>query len=158
MVLRHLYGDVTTVASDNSSITVTKESATLPAVSPEGHVLHVDTTNNIVTVADESGRGVDLTVDANTQFFFRAPQNPTADSTPIATGTAFLTNHELMRGFKVHTSVVDPLAVPLVAQSIDIETAVYAGSMSAPDTAAFTLTRIFGMAQDDYVYKLSSGG
>jgi hypothetical protein len=74
---------------------------------------------------------------------------------PIATGTAFLTNHDLVRGFKVHTSVVDPLAVPLVAQSIDIETAVYAGKISAPDTTGFTLTRIFGMAQDDYVYTLN---
>jgi hypothetical protein len=231
LILRHLYGDVTTIASDNSSITVTKEFPTVPAVSPEtaiattqslqiladaangtifydvdaktrtvikdfstestlpgksvriaaryqedgtlvatriwassqfnnvwlspeGHVLHVDTTNNIVTVANESGRGVDLTVDANTQFFFREPQNPTADSMPIATGTAFLTNHDLVRGFKVHTSVVDPLAVPLVAQSIDIETAVYAGKISAPDTTGFTVTRIFAMAQDDYVYTL----
>jgi hypothetical protein len=124
-------------------------------LSPEGHVLHVDTTHNVLTVADESGRGIDLTVDANTQFFFREPQNPGADSMPIATGTAFLTNHDLVRGFKVHTSVVDPLAVPLVAQSIDIETAVYAGKISAPDTTGFTLTRIFGMAQDDYVYTLN---
>ncbi len=232
LVLRHLYGDVASVAADNSAITVTKEFPTVPAVSPEtaiattqslqiladsangtiyydvdaktrtvikdfsaqttlpgksvriaaryqedgtlvatriwassqfnnvwlspeGHVLHVDTTNNIVNVANESGRGVDLTIDANTQFFFREPQNPSADSTPIATGTAFLTNHDLVRGFKVHASVVDPLAVPLVAQSIDIETAVYTGKISAPDTTGFTLTRIFGTAQDDYVYTLS---
>jgi hypothetical protein len=232
LVLRHLYGDVTSIASDNASITVTKEFPTVPAVSPEtamattqslqiladatngtlfydvdaktrtvikdfsaestlpgksvriaaryqqdgtlvatriwassqfnnvwlspeGHVLHVDTTNNIVTVANESGRGVDLTVDANTQFFFREPQNPGADSMPIATGTAFLANHDLVRGFKVHASVVDPLAVPLVAQSIDIETAVYAGKISAPDTTGFTVTRIFGMANDDYVYTLN---
>jgi hypothetical protein len=232
LILRHLYGDVTTVASDNSSITVTKEFPTIPAVSPEtaitttqslqiladaangtifydvdantstvikdfsaestlpgksvriaaryqedgtlvatriwassqfnnvwlspeGHVLHVDTNNNIVTVTNESGRAVDLTVDANTQFFFREPQNPAADSTPIATGTAFLTNHNLVRGFKVHTSVVDPLAVPLVAQSIDIETAAYAGKISAPNTTGFTMTGIFGMAEDDYVYTLN---
>ncbi len=231
LVLRHLYGDVTAIASDNRSITVMKEFPTVPAVSPEtaiastqslqiladaangtivydvdaktrrvikdfstestlpgksvriaaryqedgslvatriwassqfndvwlspeGHVLHVDTTRNVVTVADGSGRGVDLAVDANTQFFFREPQNPGADSTPIATGTAFLTNHDLVRGFKVHASVVDPLAVRLVAQSIDIETAVYTGQISAPDTTGFTLTRTFGMAQDDYVYTL----
>jgi Domain of unknown function (DUF4382)/Domain of unknown function (DUF5666) len=231
LVLRHLYGDVTSVASDNSSITVTKEFPTEPAVSPEtamataqslqiladaangtifydvdaktrtvikdfsaessltgksvriaaryqedgtlvatriwassqfnnvwlspeGFVLHVDSANDVVTVTNESGRGVDLTVDANTQFFFRQPQNPAADATPIATGTAFLGNHNLVRGFKVHASVVDPLATPLVAQSIDIETAVYAGKISAPDASGFTLTRIFGMAKDDYVYTL----
>ncbi len=123
-------------------------------LSPEGHVLHVDTVNDIVTVASETGAGVPLTVDANTQFFFREPQNPAVDSTPIATGTAFLTNHDLVRGFKVHASVVDPLAVPLVAQSIDIETAVYDGKISAPNTTGFTLTRVFATAQDDYVYTL----
>ena len=210
LVLRHLYGDVSAISSDNTSITITKEFPLVPAVSPqsavtttqslqiladatngtifydvdaktrtvikdfsgessltgksvriaaryqengtlvatriwassqfnnvwlspEGHVLHVDTSSNIVTVANESGKGVDLTIDANTQFFFREPQNPAIDSTPIATGTAFITSHNLVRGFKVHASVVDPLATPLVAQSIDIETAAYDGQISAPD-------------------------
>ena len=232
LVLRHLYGNVASVAPDNASITVTKEFPTEPPVnpetaiataqslqiladaangtifydidakshsvikdfsseasslagksvriaaryqedgtlvatriwassqfnnvwlSPEGHVLHVDTGTDVVTVASESGGGVDLTVDANTQFFFRQPQNPAADAAPIATGTAFLANHDLVRGFKVHASVVDPLATPLVAQSIDIETAVYDGKISAPDTTGFTLTRLFRMAKDDYVYTL----
>lgn len=231
LILRHLYGQVKSIAADNSSITVTKEFPTEPMVnpetavattqslqiladatngtifydvdaktstvikdfsaeptlpgksvriaaryqvngtlvatriwassqfnnvwlSPEGHVLHVDTSTNVVTVADESGHGVDLTVDGHTQFFFRAPQNPAADSAPIATGTAFIANHELVRGFKVHASVVDPLATPLVAQSIDIETAAYEGQISAPDTTGFTLTRHFRRATDDYVYRL----
>jgi hypothetical protein len=231
LVLRHLYGDVTSIAADNTSITVTKEFPTILAVSPEtvvattqslqiladatngtlfydvdaktrtvikdfsaessltgksvriaaryqedgtlvatriwassqfnnvwlspeGFVLHVDSTNDVVTVTNESGRGVDLTVDANTQFFFRQPQDPSADATPIATGTGFLANHNLVRGFKVHASVVDPLATPLVAQSIDIETAVYSGRISAPGTTGFTLTRVFGTAKDDYVQTL----
>jgi hypothetical protein len=123
-------------------------------LSPEGHVLHVDTSNNVVTVASESGGSVDLTVDGNTQFFFRAPQSPSADAVPIATGTAFIANHDLVRGFKVHASVVDPLATPLVAQSIDIETAAYGGQISAPNTTGFTLTRLFRRATDDYVYTL----
>ena len=232
LVLRHLYGDVTSIASDNASITVTKEFPTEPAVnpetaiataqslqiladsthgtifydldaktrtvitdfsaestlpgksvriaaryqedgtlvatriwassefntvwlSPEGHVLHVDAANNIVTVENESGQGVPLTVDANTQFFFRQPQNATADSTPIATGTAFIASRDLVRGFKVHASVVDPLATPLVAQSIDIETAKYDGIISAPDTSGFTLTRLFRTLADDYVFTLN---
>jgi hypothetical protein len=232
LVLRHLYGDVTAIATDNSSITVTKEFPTEPVVSPEtaistsqslqiladaadgtifydldamtktvikdfsaesslpgksvriaaryqadgtlvatriwassqfnnvwvspeGHVLHVDATNNIVTVENESGQGVPLTVNAGTQFFFREPQNAAADSAPIATGTAFIANHDLVRGFKVHASVVDPLATPLVAQSIDIETAAYDGSISGSDTTGFTLTRIFRTAKDDYVFTLN---
>jgi Domain of unknown function (DUF4382) len=232
LVLRHLYGDVTSIASDNASITVTKEFPTEPAVnpetaiataqslqvladstngtifydldaktrtvitdfsaesslpgksvriaaryqedgtlvatriwassefntvwlSPEGHVLHVDATNNIVTVENESGQGVPLTINANTQFFFRQPQNTAADSTPIATGTAFIASRDLVRGFKVHASVVDPLASPLVAQSIDIETAKYDGIISAPDTTGFTLTRLFRTLADDYVFTLA---
>jgi len=231
LVLRHLYGDVTSISSDNTAITVTKEFPTEPAVnpetavastqslqiladasngtifydldahtrtvitdfsaesslsgkqvriaaryqedgtlvatriwaasqfnsvwlSPEGHVLHVDATNNIVTVENEAGQGVPLTVDANTQFFFRQPQNAQADATPIATGTAFIAARDLVRGFKVHASVVDPLATPLVAQSIDIETAKYDGVVSAPNASDFTLTRLFRTATDDYTFTL----
>src|ERR1035437_2399409 len=83
-------------------------------VSPEGHVLHVNTATNVITVENEVGAGVPLTVNANTQFFFRTPWNAVLDATPIATGTGFLTAHNLVRGFKVHVSVVDPLQVPLV--------------------------------------------
>ena len=231
LVLRHLYATVTSISSDNSYITVTKDFPTQPAVnpetaiatsqslqiladstngtifydldaktrtvikdfsaesslpgeyvriaaryqedgtlvatriwastqfnnvwvSPEGHVLHVDPVNDIVTIENESGHGVALTVDANTQFFFREPQNAEADSNPIATGTAFLASHDLVRGFKVHASVVDPLATPLVAQSIDIETAEYDGTVSAPNTTGFTLTHNFRTATDDYAYTL----
>jgi hypothetical protein len=231
LVLRHTYGDVTAISSDERSITVTKEFPTEPPVnpetavagtrslqisadstngtifydldaktrsviddfssessltgkyvriaaryqedgtlvavrvwassefnkvwlSPEGHVMHVDTANDIVTILNESGVGVPLTVNANTQFFFREPQNPAVDSQPIATGTAFLSNQNLVRGFKVHASVVDPLATPLVAQSIDIETAEYSGAISAPNTANFTYTHDFRTAGDDYVYRL----
>jgi hypothetical protein len=231
LVLRHAYGDVTAISSDQGSITVTREFPTEPVVnpetavagdrslqlsadsangtifydldagtrsvirdfssesslvgryvrtaaryqedgtliavrvwastdfnkvwlSPEGHVMHVDATRSIVTILDESGVGVPLTVDANTQFFFRAPQNPSVDSQPIATGTAFLSHQNLVRGFKVHASVVDPLATPLVAQSIDIETAEYSGAISAPGAANFTYTHDFRTAGDDYVYRL----
>ena len=117
-------------------------------LSPEGHVLHVDTTTDVVTVADESGAGVPVTVDANTEFLFRT------DTTPIATGTAFLASHGLVRGFKVHVSVVDPLATPLVAQSIDIETAAYSGRVSGANTTGFTYSRAFARATDDYTVTL----
>jgi hypothetical protein len=229
LVLRHTYGNVTAIASDNSSITITKEFPTEPAVnpetavatsqsltiladatngtlfydvdaktktvikdfssetslpgksvriaaryqedgtlvatriwasstfnsvwlSPEGHVLHVNPNSNVVSVTNESGLGVPLTINSNTQFFFRQPQNPVADATPIGTGTSFIANHDLVRGFKVHASVVDPLATPLVAQSIDIETADYEGTISAPTVTGFTYTQTFHTASDDYVY------
>jgi hypothetical protein len=232
LVLRHTYGNVTAIAADNSSITITKEFATEPAVSPEtavntsqslqiladsangsifydvdaktrtvikdfstemslvgksvriaaryqengtlvatriwassqfnnvwlspeGHVLHVDTSNNVLAVADESGRAIDLSVDGNTQFFFRQPANALADATPIGTGTAFLSSHDLVRGFKIHASVVDPLATPLVAQSVDIEVAKYDGKISLPDTTGFTYTRAFATPGDDYTFTLN---
>jgi uncharacterized protein DUF4382 len=230
ILLRHLYGTVSAVSSDNSSLTITRDFPTEPPVSPEtavstsenltitadatngtlfydddakttatikdfssiastidgkfvriaaryqtggalvavrvwasssfntvwfspeGHVLHVDTNTNTLNVLNELGVGVPLTVDANTQFFFRTPANAQADSTPIGTGTAFLAN--MVRGFKVHASVVDPLATPLVAQTVDIEIARFDGSISAASTTGFTYTRHFLHAADDYTITL----
>jgi len=124
-------------------------------LSPEGHVLNVNPNTNIITITNEAGIGIPLSVDANTKFFYRQPWNATADVTPIATGTAFLAAKELVRGFKVHASVVDPLAVPLVAQDIDIETAAYSGVISMPSAGGFTYTHLFGRAVDDYNVTLS---
>src|SRR5580692_874289 len=76
-------------------------------VSPEGHVLHVNTTSDMVTVENESGIGVPLLVDGNTQFFVREPYNPTVDSKSLGSGPAFLSSENLIRGFKVHATVVD---------------------------------------------------
>jgi hypothetical protein len=123
-------------------------------LSPEGHVLHVNTTTDVVTVQNELGAPVQLTVDGNTEFFFRTPWNAVSDSTPIGQGISFLTNKNLVRGFKVHASVVDPLASPLVAQTIDIEIARYDGSISAVNANNFTYTRKFNTASDDYTFAL----
>ncbi len=123
-------------------------------ISPEGHVLHVNTTTDVITVQNELGAPVQLTVDANTEFFFRTPWNAVADSTPIGQGTSFLTNKNLVRGFKIHASVVDPLASPLVAQTIDIEIARYDGSISAVNANTFTYTRKFNTSGDDYTFAL----
>src|SRR5205823_2817462 len=148
LLLRHTYGTVKLVASDDKSFTVTKdfpaEARTLPGkyvrvaaryqsdgtliavrvwagstfanvwLSPEGHVLHVDTATDLITVANESGVGVPVMIGANTEFFYRTPANALADTTPIGTGPGFLTSHDLVRGFKVHVSAVDPLATPMV--------------------------------------------
>jgi len=124
-------------------------------VSPEGHVLNVNTTSNVITITNEDGVGVPLSVDASTQFFLRQPWNPPLDSTPIATGTTFLANQDIVRGFKVHASVVDPLAVPLVAQEIDIETADYSGTISASSASGFTYTRDYVRAADNYTVALT---
>jgi Domain of unknown function (DUF4382) len=123
-------------------------------ISPEGHVLHVDTTNDIVVVQNELGAEVPLQVDNNTLFFFRTPWNAVTDSTPIGQGTSFLANKDLVRGFKIHASVVDPLAAPLVAQTIDIEIARYDGGISAVNANNFTYTRKFNTPGDDYTFTL----
>ena len=119
-------------------------------LSPEGHVLHVNTTTNIITVANEFGRGIPVSVGANTEFFFRTPENALADVTPIGTGPAFLASHNLVRGFKVHVSGVDPTSAALVADTIDIETAAYSGRISAANPTNFTYTHQFFTATDDY--------
>lgn len=230
LVLRHLYGTVTAVASDNSSITVTRDFPVEPPTSPEteistsqnltiladstngtifydldakttttikdfsaqastlgnkfvrvaarfqqdgslvavriwassnfqnvflnpeGFVLNVNTTTDVLTLTNEDGVAVPVTINSSTQFFFRTPGNPATDAKPIATGPAFLSN--LVRGFKVHISVVDPLAAPLVAQTVDIENAAFSGSISSPSTTGFTYTHNFHTSSDDYIFNL----
>jgi len=124
-------------------------------LSPEGHVTSVDAANSIIRVANESGGATPVSIDANTQFFFRTPANAQADATPIATGTGFLADQDLVRGFKVHVSAVDPLATPMVAQTVDIETAAYSGRISNATTTGFTYTHDFVRATDDYVATLN---
>jgi Domain of unknown function (DUF4382) len=121
-------------------------------LNPEGHVLHVNTTTDVITVSNEDGVAVPVTVNGNTQFFFRTPAKAQADATPIGTGTGFLIN--IVRGFKIHISVVDPLANPLVAETVDIENAVFSGTISSPTNTSFTYTRNFHTASDDYTITL----
>jgi len=124
-------------------------------LSPEGHVLHVNVTGNSpsITIENESGAPVQLTVDNNTEFFFRTPWNAVSDATPIGRGVTFLAN-DVVRGFKVHASVADPLATPLVAQTIDIEIARYDGSISAVNGNTFTYTRKFKTSSDNYTFAI----
>jgi uncharacterized protein DUF4382 len=119
-------------------------------LSPEGHVLNVNTATDVISVTDENGIPVPVTVNAATQFFFRTPSSALADATPIGTGTGFLNSRDLVRGFKVHVSAVDPLAVPLVAQTIDIETAAFGGHISNANDTGFTYTSQYVNASDDY--------
>lgn len=121
-------------------------------ISPEGHLLHVNTSTGTIVVENELGIGVPLTVDANTLFYFRTPSNAQSDANPIGQGPAFLSNLE--RGFKVHASVVDPLGVPFVATSIDIEIARFDGSIANSSMSNFNYTRTFRTANDDYTVAL----
>jgi hypothetical protein len=59
-----------------------------------------------------------------------------------------------VRGFKVHVSVVDPLANPLVADTVDIETAMYSGRISAAGSTGFTYAHAFATPSDDYTIAL----
>lgn len=121
-------------------------------LSPEGHVLHVDANTDTIVVQDELGIGVPLTIDANTMFYFRTPSSAQSDATAIGQGPGFLAN--LVRGFKVHASAVDPLANPMVANSIEIEIARYDGSITDSNLNTFTYTRNFHTAGDDYTVTL----
>ena len=121
-------------------------------VSPEGHVLHVDLLTHVLRVASEDGADVPVTVNSATRFFFRTPDAAASDATPIGTGTAFLAN--VKRGFKVHVGVVDPLASPLVASTVDIEIARLDGLISNATSSSFTYTRLFATATDDYLMSL----
>jgi hypothetical protein len=120
---------------------------------PEGHVLHVDTTNELIKVQNEQGLPVPMQVNANTQFFFRTPASAVADATPIATGTAWFNAGNLVRGFKVHATV-DPTTTPMTALTVDIEIAKYDGTISTPNAPDFTYTRKFSTATDNYTMAL----
>jgi Domain of unknown function (DUF4382) len=115
-------------------------------LSPEGHVRHVLASSLVVD--SEDGSPVTIAVDSNTQFFFRAPENPAADAKPFCTGTTCL--GDMVRGFKVHITA-DPLQNPPLALSVDIEIARFDGLISAPSMANFIYTRNFKDSHDDYM-------
>ncbi|MGB8493664.1 MAG: DUF4382 domain-containing protein [Candidatus Acidiferrum sp.] len=121
-------------------------------ISPEGHVLHVNAGTATLVVENELGLPVPLSIVSTTNFYFRTPAKAESDANAIGQGPAFLSN--LVRGFKVHASVVDPLAVPLVAESVDIEIARYDGTISASNLNSFTYTRNFRTKSDDYTVTL----
>lgn len=118
-------------------------------VSPEGHVDHVDATNDVIWVSNESGTHVPVEINGNTEFTYHG------GTTAIGTGPSFLSGDNLVRGFKVHVSCADPLQIPLVAQLVDIETAAYSGTISNSSTSSFTYTHDYVRASDDYSIALS---
>ncbi len=118
--------------------------------SPEGHVLHVNPTTGMVTMQNDLGQPVQFQVSSSTVIYFRAPQSALADATPISTnGQQFVADGNLVRGFKVHVTA-DLTVSPIVADSIDIETARFDGTISSPSTTGFTYTHHFRTVADDY--------
>lgn len=112
---------------------------------PEGHVLHVNTSTNILTVTNEIGGHVNVQVNGSTQYYFRTPGTPSTDIVPES--TIGLSNIE--RGFKIHV-LANPLTTPPTALTVDIETARFDGSTSLANTAGFDYTRVFNTTTDNY--------
>jgi hypothetical protein len=109
-------------------------------VSPEGHVLSVDSATNTLTVTNELGVGVPVLVNSSTQYLLHGA---------AMAGTVSLA--DLYRGFKVNVSSMDPLDAPLVADTIDIETAAFGGRIpSANATTGVTYNAQFVASSDDY--------
>jgi hypothetical protein len=119
-------------------------------VSPEGHVLNVNAQGTVMTVTNEDGIPVPVSIGPETEFYFRAPANGQADATAIGQGSSFLTSQELVRGFKVHVGSMNPLAVPMAASSVDIETAVFGGHISNANNSGFTYTSNYLAINDNY--------
>jgi hypothetical protein len=144
----------------NGTLVATRiySSATFDKVwkNPEGHVLHVNTTTNVMHVTTEDGKATALAIGPNTNFYYQS------NNTAIGTGTAFFDDKtpgglpNIARGFKVNATI-DPLstATPPVALSVEIDVARYAGVITSPTSTGFNYTRTFPMADarggiDDY--------
>jgi hypothetical protein len=113
---------------------------------PEGHVMQVDASAGTLTVEDESGNPVQVRTDSNTEFDYQG--------TPIATGSAFLATGNIVRGFKVHVSPRNPASGQMLAQSIDIESALFWGAISNTTLTGFTYTSQFSRSSDNYALAL----
>jgi hypothetical protein len=111
--------------------------------SPEGHVLRVDPSRNILTVAGEDGTPSNLTVDGLTTFTL--PNLP-ASAAPIGTGPTFLAN--LHRGFKVHVTVDSANAS--LARIVEIESAGFSGRIANPSKTQFDVQAHFRHQGDGY--------
>lgn len=113
---------------------------------PDGHVMRVDAGNGTLQVEDASGKPVEVATDASTEFDY--------NGAPIATGSAFLSAGPVVRGFKVRVTPRSPNAHPLIAQSIDIESAEFWGAISNSTLTGFTYTSQFSRTSDNYTIAL----
>jgi hypothetical protein len=110
---------------------------------PEGHVLHVNTTTNVMHVSTEDGGATAVKIDSGTLFYSKA------SNTVIGTGATFFDGltpgglPNLARGFKVNV-VLNPTSTttPQAAQSVEIDVARYDGSLTS-SSAGIDLMRNF---------------
>ena len=123
---------------------------------PEGHVLHVNTTNNTMWVTTDDGKAMHIAIGSNTAFYFQAGDAAIGAGTAFFDGTTPGGLPNLPRGFKVDVTI-DPLSTttPPTALSVEIDTARYDGAISSPTDSDFEDTRTFAMAdgrggKDDY--------
>ncbi len=120
-------------------------------VNPEGHVLHVSGSGATpyIVVENEYGQGTQVNVTAATNFYFHTPLSATSGITPIdpTGGVAFMNAGQLVRGFKVHTTV-DPTTMDAV--DVDIEIAKYQGVISNASGTSFDYTSVFPTSSDNY--------
>ena len=114
---------------------------------PEGHVTQVNAEAGTLSVEDESGDPVRVQTDASTEFDY--------NGAPIATGSAFLATGHIVRGFEVRVSPRTGTSGNMVAQSIDIESAVFWGAISSPTLTGFTYASQFSRNSDNYTLPLS---
>jgi hypothetical protein len=126
---------------------------------PEGHVLHVNTTTNVMHVTTEDGNATRIGIANSTNFYF---QSSNALLNVSGAGLAFFDGKTLgglpnvARGFKVNVTI-DPLSTttPPTALTVEIDNARYDGTITTPTGTGFTDTRTFAMADarggiDDY--------
>jgi hypothetical protein len=123
-------------------------------LNPEGHVLAADASSNTIWVTNELGEKVAVSVTSSTNVYFHS------GSTSIGDAVTLLANQQIVRGFKVDVASSNALSVPLVAQSIDIQTAAFGGAISnasatlpAPN-GGLTYTAGFSTSSDDYSVNL----
>jgi hypothetical protein len=94
--------------------------------SPEGHVVSVNVGADTMIVDNADGTPRHVLVNSGTTFTYQR-------NTTLGTGTGFLA--DLQHGFKVSVDVVNPLAAPLVATSVNIERAVDGGYINSASLA-----------------------
>jgi hypothetical protein len=121
------------------------DASKLPTWMPEGHVVSVNTSTNILKVLNDDGVPVPISVDSGTQFFFHG------GTASIGAGNAFLSN--LGRDFKVDVTVADPLVSPMVATAVDIERGVFEGNITSANASSFHYQKWFwdGYTEDHTV-------
>ncbi|MBR7777955.1 hypothetical protein [Undibacterium rugosum] len=119
-------------------------------ISPEGHVIHVDSNAGTSFWMDQAdGKPAKILIDPTTKFFFRNP-NAASDATPIGSGSAFVSARNLLRGFKVKVTPADASANPLHASTVDIEAAPFNGRIGNVSTSGFNLGYQFNTSDDNY--------